>query len=274
MINIAKMVQLRSGKELKDNVLKGWDHWLIVNPESTIKKPLQPNEYLLSCGKIIEPYWYNERLRNEAASLQYIKERTTIPVPEARLYEENGGLCLELSRLPGVKMVDVMAHAGPEKCELIIKSVNEQLESWILPEMHKFKRHFIGSVDESIPTFPPFRIYQKDRRDWPRIHHPEADFVFCHNGLSEYSIYIAKDSWTIVGIDEWACAGFFPHYFERPFWTDFSESIPENRYEEALAKELAFFSLKENDLQDDGAKPEPPRRIVTQEKKKQQSRRK
>lgn len=266
------MVQLRSGKELKDNVLKGWDRWLIVNPEGTIKKPLQPNEYLLHYGKIIEPYWYNERLRNEAATLKYIREHTTIPVPESRLYEENGGLCLELSRLPGVKMMDVMAHAGPEKRELIIKSVNEQLEWWILPEIRKFKRNFIGSVDESVPTFPPFRIYQKDRRDWPRIQHPEADFVFCHNGLSEYSIYITKDAWTIVGIDDWECAGFFPRYFEQPFWKDASESVPDNRFEEAVAKELAFFGLKESDLQDDGAKPEPPRRIATQKKK--QNRRK
>lgn len=260
------MVQLRSGKELKDNVLKGWDRWLVVNPDSTIKKPLQPSEYLLHCGKIIEPYWYNERARNEAAAIQYIQEHTTIPVPDAKLYEENGGLCLELSRLPGVKMLDLIAHAGPEKRELIIKAVHEQLQQWILPELRKLKRNFIGSVDESIPTFPPFRIYQKDRRDWPRIQHPQADFVFCHNALSEDSIYLAQVSWTIVGIVEWECAGFFPSYFEQPFWTDASEATPENRYAEALVKELEFFGLRETDLQDDSAKPEPEHPIITQKK--------
>ena len=43
-----------------------------------------------------------------------------------------------------------------------IKAVDEQMNLNILPQLRSLRRNKIGSVDNSLPVFPPQRIYHLD----------------------------------------------------------------------------------------------------------------
>lgn len=232
-------------------VKKGWDHWLVIGPASVTKIQLQPQEYLLQDGKRIAPYWFEERLRNEVAVAEFIRTHTTIPVPKSRLYTHNGLLHLETERITnGVRLMSLVRKSGRETREAAIHAVDAQLKKDTLPQLQSLRRNRIGSVDENIPVFPPYRVFAKDRREWPRVTAEQDDFVLCHTGLNEQEIFVDPETYKIVGIVGWECAGYYPPYFELPVWLDSLEGS-ENVYPEAEVRELAFFGLTPGDLVDD-----------------------
>ena len=101
----------------------------------------------------MNPYIAN-RLRNEAATLRFIAEHTTIPVPKMLgLWVENDVLHLKTSLVPdhAISLSDVDDSVRP----VAIKRVGVQLESWIFPQLLNFRRNFLGSVDKSLPVIPP-----------------------------------------------------------------------------------------------------------------------
>ncbi|OAR01165.1 hypothetical protein LLEC1_07033 [Akanthomyces lecanii] len=234
-------------------VKKGWDHWLIIGPSTVTTRELRPNEYLLQDGNPIAPYWFAERLRNEVAVADFLRAKTTIPVPPSRLYTDGGLLHLETERvLDGIPLSDLIFTSGKQVREAAVCAVDAQLKETILPQLRSLRRNHIGSVDATIPVFPPHRIFKKDRRSWPRVASQGQDFVLCHAGLNEQSILVDPATYKIVAIVGWECAGYFPPHFELPLWLDSLEASS-NVYEEAEARELAFFGLTTKDLVDESA---------------------
>lgn len=232
-------------------VKKGWDYWLIIGPTSVTTRELRPTEHLLQNGKAIAPYWFAERLRNEVAVTEYLRAHTTIPVPTVRLYTDAEGLLhSERDRIDGVCLQDIVHKSDRAKREKAVKNVDAQLRRDVLPQLQALRSRHIGSVDEKLPVIPPYRVFAKDRRSWPRITSDEEDFVLCHTCLNEQNIYVDPATGAIVGIVGWECAGYFPSYFELPVWLDSLEDSP-NVYPEAVPLELAFFGLVEDDLVDD-----------------------
>jgi len=130
-------------------------------------------------------------------------------------------------------------------------AVKEQIESEILLQLHALRRSSIGSIDLSLPVFPPQRVYDYDRRSWPRISSDADEFVLCHNDLGPRKIFVHPDTYHIVGIVGWEFAGFFPKYFELPLWKEFDWKKRQAVCDKANERELAFFGLKAEDLQDD-----------------------
>lgn len=119
-------------------------------------------------GAIVQPFWSQERLRNEAATLNFIAARTTIPVPSYRLYSTDDGLLhLETTRIKdAVELAEI--PDGPSRAAALA-AVDEELRESVLPQLRALTRDTIGSVDEELPVFPPSRIYMKDYRSWERI---------------------------------------------------------------------------------------------------------
>ncbi|KIH92228.1 hypothetical protein SPBR_09145 [Sporothrix brasiliensis 5110] len=112
-------------------------------------------------------------------------------------------------------------------------SVDKQIRHNILPQLRSLRRTFIGSVDEHLSVFPPQRVYNRDRRAWPRITSESQDFVLCHNDLGPQNIFVHCDTFQIL-----------------PLWTAHSWEDEQQIYKKADALELAFFGLEPKDLND------------------------
>ncbi|KND90470.1 hypothetical protein TOPH_05005 [Tolypocladium ophioglossoides CBS 100239] len=203
-----------------------------------------------SDGRIVYPWWPKEKLQNEAATLKFVAENTSIPVPACRLCTKDGLLHLETRRITdGVLLEDL----GPLRAAAT-ESVEKQMNSTILPQLRAIRRHFIGSINENLPVPPP-RIYGLDRRIWPQIRSEKDEFVLCHNDLGPQNIFVHPETFQIVEIIDWEFAGFFPSDFELPLWREVVLDDGREMYDAARPRDLAFFGLKEEDLQDCAVKP-------------------
>lgn len=184
--------------------------------DSTFTKSELPEEALpisQATGRKVFPPWSRERLQNEAATLEFIASKTSIPVPKLlSLYEEDGLLHLKTERVPGILLEDLASDTATEY-------VANKLESSILPQLRKLRHHTTGSVDGALPLIPPSRITYNDKRSsWSRKTAHNTDFVFCHNDLSQHNILVDPDTLEITAIIDWEFAGFYPEYFEYPLW--------------------------------------------------------
>lgn len=249
-----------------DDIEDSWTTWersVLIKTHTVLKSTRPPSSLprLPNSSKPLLPWWPQERLRNEAATLAFIASNTTIPVPACRLYStEDGLLHLEMARITtGILLMDV----APEARAAAIAAVDAQMASDILPQLRRLRRGYIGSVDSTLPVFPPSRIYGLDRRVWPRISsssgEEEEEFVFCHNDLAPQNIFVDPEtSFRIVGIIDWEFAGFFPREFELPLWREFEWEGGKRMYDEARGRDLGFFGLTEGDLKDDRGSSPPP----------------
>ncbi|KAI1925273.1 hypothetical protein LOZ12_002875 [Ophidiomyces ophidiicola] len=224
-----------------------WERRLSVRKYTVIKRAVNASELLVrSNGASVYPYWASERLLNEAATLAFIAEKTTIPVPKARLYYSEGMLHLESIRITSGVMLDTITdHRQPAA----IAAVDAQMQQTILPQLHAFRRNNIGSL-AGLPVFPPSRVHSMDRRSWKRITANANDFVLCHNDLSPRNILVnPSDNYHIVGIIDWEYAGFFPADFELPLWRALNREEKNAMMRGAKERDLAFWGLTPADIQ-------------------------
>lgn len=232
-------------------ILKGWDHWLVTDADTVTTLQLRPSEYLTQGSKPIAPYWFAERLRNRAAIGDFLRARTSIPVPVSRIETQDGGrVCLKTERITnGIALLDFLLTKGNRpKRELAVRAVKKQLQDDIVPQLQALRSNTTGSVDPEIPFFPPFFVFGKDRRQWNRVVSEKQEFVLCHTAFDEQNIYIDPTTFKITAIDGWDCAGYFPSYFEHPLLTIETGADP---FPEAQERALALFGLTPNDMRDD-----------------------
>jgi hypothetical protein len=236
-----------SGKPSEGKFQKTHDRAYIFTDDTVTKRELAPDEFLrrMVDGKTVYPYWPRARLQNEAATLAFIAANTTIPVPQFRTYYQNNLFCLEVKVISdGILLTEVDEASKPAA----IEAVERQLNSDVLPQLRSLRRNSIGSVDTSIPVFPPSRVYYFDRRSWPQITSDMDDFVLCHCDLAPHNIFIDPESFKIVGIIDWEFSGYFPPHFELPLWRNINHTAMREMCAEVNSKELAFFGLKKEDL--------------------------
>lgn len=67
---------------------------------------------------------------------------------------------------------------------------------------------------------PPQRITS---RQWElnscwRPNKVKGDYVFCHNDLGQHNVIVDPDTLKIKAIIDWEFGGFWPEWFEKPFW--------------------------------------------------------
>ncbi|KJZ77189.1 hypothetical protein HIM_03510 [Hirsutella minnesotensis 3608] len=159
-----------------------------------------------------------DRLRNEAAVLQFIAKHTTIPVPEfLDLWEDNGLLYLKTALVEnGVEL----QHVDKSVLSIATARVTAQLESDIFPQLRRLRRNFMGSPNPELPVIPPRRLWEwKEERIWPSITIDTDEYVLCHTDLDRQNILVDPNTFRIVSILDWETAGFFPQEWELPYWT-------------------------------------------------------
>lgn len=227
---------------------KTWERCITINKDKVIKRELHEEELIRHPnGNILQPFWAKERLQNEAATILFLLQNTTIPVPTCRLFIKDGVVQLEMERITtGVLLEEIDEVSRPAA----VAAVDEQMEKSILPQLRSFRRNHIGSVDQSLPVFPPQRVYDRDRRAWEQITSETSCFVLCHNDLGPQNIFICPNTFQIVGIIDWEFAGYFPPYFELQLWRAFSWDEEQKMYDAANSRELEFFGLRPEDLKD------------------------
>lgn len=187
----------------------------------------------------INPY-IADRLRNEAAALQFIAKHTTIPVPEfLHLWEDNGLVYLKTAL---VENAVELKHIDESLLPMAVMSVTAQLESDILPQLRRLRRNFMGSPNPELPVIPPRRLWDwKGKRGWPSMAKDTDEYVFCHTDLDRQNILVDPDTFKIVSILDWETAGFFPQEWEILYLT---ANDPQEKYQmslEAQRREITFF---------------------------------
>ncbi|OAA61191.1 Protein kinase-like domain protein [Niveomyces insectorum RCEF 264] len=194
-----------------------------------------------------------DRLRNEAAALEFLAANTTIPVPKLLgLWEQDGGrLYLKTAVVKdGVEMFSL----SDEDQARALPVVAEEMERAILPQLRKRRRNRIGSVDPSLSIIPPVRLWSnikkvcppddEGKRTWPVVfsHDGTDEFVFCHNDLRRANILVDPTTFHIVSIIDWEMSGFFPPDWDVLFYKANTQLEYAKMTQAVLADNLALFS--------------------------------
>lgn len=204
--------------------------------------------------KPMRKLWDTERFRNNFAAMSFFKYHPKIPVPNCRLYEQAGILFLDIELKPEYIRLEQLP---PDTQLLAMELVQAELKKDVIPALQQHRRSFIGSVDETMPVFPPQRVYQRDSRSWDRVTSDEESFVFCHNDLSPANLWIHSNTYKLVAITGWEFAGYFPPHFELPLWTKLDQDARLDMGDKVLARDLELFGLKPEDLNDCIPLPHP-----------------
>lgn len=181
-----------------------------------IKRSLRPDEWQVSQVKGVMhiPRLSRERILNEGATLNYIRENTNIPVPQLyACFEDSDAAYLVMEYVSGVGMHKL--------AETQRKVVMKELQSHVAT-LRQLRSRRIGGVDGDDGHFvvPPYRVLKRTHRDvWNlRPADKESKLVFCHNDLSQYHVIVDPETLKIKSIIDWEYAGFYPEYFDRPFY--------------------------------------------------------
>jgi len=200
-----------------------------------VKRSLTQDEYFIKpiSKEPLVPYMAFERLKNEAASIHFIKKHTTIPVPNIRCaFEDHGRYYIITDIVPGVTMAELTEE---EKATVI-----KELQGYI-NQMHSLRSKALGGVLGDVCI--PFRLIQHVN---PDVFHnlPEAEtpeYVFCHNDLSQHNIIVDEETLKINAIIDWEYAGFFPTEFDSPFYLRKGPSVAIGDEVDDTDKLLEFF---------------------------------
>ena len=141
--------------------------------------------------------------------MRYIRQHTDIPVPAVYCdFEDDEAYYLITEYIQGVAMADLEeAQKATVRAEL---------------QHHLNTLKALVSTRVGGPTgitIPPYRAMQLTNKDeWRLRDSISNDFVFCHNDLSQYNIIVDPVTLKINAIIDWEYAGFYPSFFEWPFY--------------------------------------------------------
>lgn len=206
--------------------------------------------------------WSAQRLKNEAAALRLIKDRTTIPVPDVYSCQrdDRGAMRLVVQRINGVEAASIgeecqmpegSRHASAGTCyeckRIVAEKVNAYIEGKVLPQLQALTSSQTG-LDGFV--LPPPRIEQYDGRDtWtPKRSSREDAYVFCHGDLSRSNIMVDPKTLDVTYIIDWEQAGFFPTQLERPLWRlDYDDYMRTYMDTSELDREIALITESDED---------------------------
>jgi hypothetical protein len=220
-----------------------------------VKRSLRPSEYRTDPQGVHVPRLAKERLINEAAALEYIRQNTDIPYVPHELDEGK-----ETETTDGTARVPrVWGHFESNQAYyLMTESIRgvelsnlwEDQKAPVFEELatHLAKLKTLRSNKLGGPTglvVPPYRVMQQTETDHWRLRDADHDeYVFCHNDLCQNNIMVDPRTLKITGILDWEYAGFYPERFERAFYTRLGPSVPVNGEVDDAAELLAFLESR------------------------------
>ena len=175
-----------------------------------IKRSLRSSEYItILKGNIYVLQLGRERLQNKAESLQFIRRVSNIPIPTIySLFKVDSAYFLIMEYIDSVGISQLLE----DQKKLIQPKINQYLNT--LREIRSYK---IGGPSRVI--IPLYRVIDYiENNSQPQKLAKNLEYIFCHNDLSQHNIIINLEILKINTIIDQEYAGFFPYYFEAPFY--------------------------------------------------------
>ena len=199
-----------------DESFEGWknhEREFRSYPDRFYKRSLRPKEYVLNVrGEPVVPPMGYERLQNEAACLTFIRKTTNIPVPDVlHAYDDEGAFVLVTQRLSGVRMDKLRA----EDQAVVMKEVESHIQT-----LRNLRSTRTGGPSGLVCPPPRGTQYFSKDTQWSPRTSSTPDFVFCHCDLSQSNIIVDPEPLKIEGIIDWEHGGYWPAFFESPFFRD------------------------------------------------------
>ncbi|KAM5442906.1 hypothetical protein MferCBS31731_001778 [Microsporum ferrugineum] len=175
--------QMINGRRERDCISITHERKYYRSGGSFVKRSLRPKEWQVSQfkGTIHVPRKGRERILNEAATLQFLKENSTVPIPRPYCcFEDDDAVYLVMEYIEGVSMADLTEDQRA--------TVERELEKHI-QQLHALHSSKLGGPSGLV--IPPYRAMQKTfRDDWELQPSDEDDYVFCHNDLSQQNVIV------------------------------------------------------------------------------------
>jgi hypothetical protein len=177
-----------------------------------MKRTLRKHEWQ-SVGDrtLVPPSSYPQRWKTDAAILRYLREKTDIPLPAAECaFEDDGAFYLQTQFVEGVSMREL----SEKEKDVVMKEVEQHVAT-----LQSLRSDTPGVPGESL-LCPPGRV-ANSRWKWNSCWKPKdikGDYVFCHNDLGQHNVIVDPGTLKIKAIIDWEFGGFWPAWFEKPFW--------------------------------------------------------
>lgn len=178
-----------------------------------IKRCLRPREFFADPqGDTHIPRLRKESLRNEADALRFVRAYTDLPVPRVFCdFEDDDAHYLITEWVEGVSMADL---PDEKQREVVIAELKGYLA-----KLKELKSRRLGGPNGEV--VPPYRVLcETERDDWRglRVAAEGEEYVFCHNDCSQHNVIVDPETLRIKAIVDWEYAGFYPAWFEFPFY--------------------------------------------------------
>lgn len=178
-----------------------------------IKRTLRRHEWQTASNGavVVPPATYPQRWKTDAAILRYLHEKTDIPLPRLQCtYEDDGAFHHCTGYVEGVSMTAL----GEDEKRTVMKELSRHLAT--LQSLRSDTPHVPGEL----LLCPPQRVtgsQWKVNSCW-RPRKLQGSYVFCHNDLGQHNVIVDPKTLKINAIIDWEFGGFWPEWFERPFW--------------------------------------------------------
>ncbi|KAI0045348.1 kinase-like protein [Auriscalpium vulgare] len=190
-------------------------YYEITNSEGGVflKRSICKDEWVMNIrGNLVVPCMPFERIKNEAAAIEFIRTHTAIPLPTVRAaFADRTCYYLITDLAPGVPMVDLT----DDQKVTVIAEVEEHLET-----LRGLTSTAMGGLLGAACL--PFRIAQRipleEQQTMKFKESVPYELVFCHGDLSQHNIFVDEQTLKITAIIDWEYAGFYPKEFEAAFW--------------------------------------------------------
>ncbi len=157
------------------------------------------------------------------------------PEPLPKLPEEGRKLLTFMFRVPRVYCDfedDQAYYVATEYVDGVnMSSLSEEQRAIVHKELstHLTKLTTLRSSRIGGPSgivVPPYRVMrQTETDDWRLQVSDHDEYVFCHNDLSQHNVIVDPDTLKIKAIIDWEYAGFYPAYFEMPFYARLGPAV-------------------------------------------------
>ncbi|WVQ79544.1 hypothetical protein IAT38_001643 [Cryptococcus sp. DSM 104549] len=150
-------------------------------------------------------------LQNESLALAYLKQYTSVPVPNiVASFQDRGAFYLILEAIPDT----IPALEAPPSAHDIILA---QLQEYVA-ELHALQSTTCASF-AGAPLFSPrlgFNLRTLQRAAY--ISDPHERYVLCHGNLGWENVLVDPETWEVKAIVGWENAGWYPPEVEGTYW--------------------------------------------------------
>ncbi|KAH9907007.1 hypothetical protein F4778DRAFT_724347 [Xylariomycetidae sp. FL2044] len=188
---------------------------------SFIKRTLRSHEWMTTAWDWKPSANLPQRWTTDAAILEYLRKQTNIPLPRLQhTFEDDRAFYFSTELVPGVNMSDLS-----EEQKLVV--TKEPLEH--IKTLKTLRSDTPGVPGQSL-LCAPNRVHSrfwKHHSCWrPKTGIAKGDYVFCHNDLGQHNVIVDPETLKINAILDWEYGGFWPDWFEQPYWQRPGPGVP------------------------------------------------